>query len=96
MKSRYSAYAYEKIDYILKTTFGVKKDTEQSRLDILSFCKDTDFRKLDIYDFTDSDLEAFVTFRATLQNSRGDCSFSEKSKFIYQNKRWQYVDGEIF
>jgi len=91
MKSRYSAYALGDAKYIQKT--AKNQDDLQS---IKDFSDATTFQKLDIISFEDGETEAFVTFRATLHIKGKDNSFSEKSKFVKENDRWYYVDGEVY
>jgi SEC-C motif-containing protein len=61
MKSRFSAFAIGKIDYIIKTS-TFQKDFD----DLKSFSDNCDFQKLEILEFEDGKTEAFVTFRATI------------------------------
>ena len=66
MKSRFSAFAFCKSDYIIKTTHQKNCDfslnTSSWIADIELFSKNTIFEKLDILDFTDNEFESFVTF----------------------------------
>ncbi|MCI0500992.1 MAG: SEC-C domain-containing protein [Epsilonproteobacteria bacterium] len=100
MKSRYSAYAIANIFYIIKTTHNENQDftTDISnwKKDILEFCKNTDFCKLEILEFIDGTSEAFVTFKATLFSQEDDMSFVEKSKFFKVDGMWLYHSGEFF
>jgi SEC-C motif-containing protein len=90
MKSRYSAFAIGKIDYIIKTsTFQTDYD------DLKSFSDMCEFQKLEILEFCDGNSEAFVTFRATIFCQEQDNSFVEKSRFIKQGNIWLYESGEI-
>jgi SEC-C motif-containing protein len=90
MKSRYSAFAIGKIDYIIKTsTFQTDYD------DLKSFSDACEFQKLEILEFCDGNSEAFVTFRATIFCQEQDNSFVEKSKFIKQGNIWLYESGEV-
>ena len=99
MKSRFSAYAFKKSDYIIKTTHKDNIDysinTEIWKKEIELFLSDTIFDKLEILDFIDADIESFVTFKATLYQNKKDVSFIEKSRFIKENGLWLYVDGEF-
>jgi len=88
MKSRYSAYALNKVKYIQQTS--QTKDDLQS---IKEFSKQTTFQKLEIIEFLDGDKEAYVTFRATLLKDNEDISFCEKSRFQKEKGRWLYIDG---
>jgi len=99
MKSRYSAFYVGDANYIIKTTHKGNSDftldIKQWKNDILSFSKNSNFKKLTILDFIDLGLEAFVTFRVELYIDNKDNSFVEKSRFLKNNNQWLYVDGEI-
>jgi SEC-C motif-containing protein len=90
MKSRYSAFAVGKIDYIIKTSTFQKDFNE-----LKAFSNSCEFKKLEILEFLDGDSEAFVTFRATIFCQGNDNSFVEKSRFIKKDKKWFYESGEI-
>ncbi|MGJ0334818.1 YchJ family metal-binding protein [Aliarcobacter cryaerophilus] len=99
MKSRFSAFAFCKSDYIIKTTHqkncDFSLDTFSWRDDIEKFSKNTSFENLEILDFIDSEIESFVTFKATLFQNKKDISFIEKSRFLKESNIWLYVDGEF-
>ncbi|MGJ0365036.1 YchJ family protein [Aliarcobacter cryaerophilus] len=99
MKSRFSAFAFFKSDYIIKTTHQKNCDfslnTSPWKEDIEQFCKNTSFENLEILDFIDGEIESFVTFKATLFQNKKDISFIEKSRFLKENYIWLYVDGEF-
>jgi SEC-C motif-containing protein len=99
MKSRFSAFAFCKSDYIIKTTHQKNCDfslnTSSWIADIELFCKNTSFENLEILDFIDNEFESFVTFKATLFQNKKDTSFIEKSRFLKENNTWLYVDGEF-
>jgi len=92
MRSRYSAYVLEKVRYIIKTTDS--KNPEYSNLDetsIKEFCQ-SKFKKLEIIEFIDGDEEAFVEFKAYID----DYVLHEKSKFIKNGYEWRYLKGEFY
>jgi len=95
MKSRYSAYAVGDANYIIKTTHTNNSDytanTQKWKSEIKEFCKNTEFKKLEILEFIDGENEAFVTFKAYLN----DGYMIEKSRFLKVDNRWLYVDGEF-
>lgn len=97
MRSRYSAYAKEKIDYIMETSHGDNPKKAQKKEDwikeIQHFSRNTQFVGLEILEFVDGEREAFVTFRAVLQQGDKDVSFTERSRFLKDSGRWFYVDG---
>ena len=99
MKSRYYAYAIEKSEYIILTTHQNNRDfntdTKVWNNDILDFSRNTKFEKLEILEFIDGQTESFVTFKANITQNKQDVSFIEKSRFIKENGKWQYIDGEF-
>ena len=99
MKSRYCAYAIEKSEYIISTTHQKNRDfntdTKVWNNDILDFSRNTKFEKLEILDFIDGQTESFVTFKANITQNKQDVSFIEKSRFVKENGKWQYIDGEF-
>ncbi len=99
MKSRYCAYAIEKSEYIILTTHQNNRDfntdTKVWNNDILDFSRNTKFEKLEILEFIDGQTESFVTFKANITQNKQDVSFIEKSRFIKENGKWQYIDGEF-
>ena len=99
MKSRYCAYAIEKSEYIISTTHQKNRDfntdTKVWNNDILDFSRNTKFEKLEILEFIDGQTESFVTFKANITQNKQDVSFVEKSRFVKENGKWQYIDGEF-
>lgn len=99
MKSRYSAYALRESDYIIDSTHPSSSHFQSNRKqwqnEILVFCDDTRFDRLEIQNFTDGESEAFVLFTAYLTQNGQDATFSEKSRFLLEDSRWLYVEGEI-
>ena len=99
MKSRYSAYATNNANYIMKTTHNENidftKDTHEWKKSIEEFCKNTDFLSLEILDFKDGENEAFVTFKANLTIDGKDNSFVEESRFFKVDGMWLYHSAKI-
>ena len=99
MKSRYCAYALGKSEYIILTThqnnIDFKSNKKSWNNDILDFCGNTEFTKLDILDFSDGEIESFVTFKANMIQNDEDVSFIEKSRFLKVNEKWLYIDGQF-
>jgi SEC-C motif domain protein len=94
MRSRYSAYALDRIDYIMQTTHPdgprFNADTVKWRRDLEAFARGTRFAGLQIL-ATEGDT---VTFRATLFEGSHDVSFTECSLFEQHEGRWKYFSGE--
>ncbi len=92
MKSRYSAYAAGEANYIIKTTHKNSSHFEKNKQkwikEIKKFSK-SNFKKLEIIEFIDGEKEAFVEFKAYID----DYVMHEKSYFLKEDK-WYYVGGE--
>ncbi len=95
MKSRYSAYAVGDSSYIVKTTHTQNIDYQENkkiwRDEVDTFCKNDQFLKLEILEFINGELEAFVKFKATL----GSGVMVERSRFLKISNSWFYIDGEF-
>lgn len=94
MRSRYSAYALGRSDYIQKTTHTKSKYFEDNKtqwnLSILEFCRSTKFEKLEILDSRDN----WVSFAAHLKQGGKLVTLFEKSYFEKEGSCWRYVNGE--
>lgn len=99
MKSRYCAYAVSNANYIISTSheknIDFSTDLNSWQKDILSFCTNTKFEKLEIIDLIEGEIESYVTFKAYLFQNNQDVSFVEKSRFLKENDKWFYVDGKF-
>jgi SEC-C motif-containing protein len=97
MRSRFSAFALQLPNYIIKTTHkenpDFTDDLKSWEASILDFSNSTQFLGLEILEFIDGDSEAFVTFHAKLSQNAHDCSFTEKSKFYKIDNQWLYHSG---
>lgn len=97
MRSRYSAYALQLLDYIVNTTHPKKQPVNipKWKKEIALFSLNTQFQNLKILNFIENEKEAFVTFVANLQQNGQDVSFMEKSRFEKINDRWLYCEGIV-
>ena len=99
MKSRYSAYSLKIPQYIIKTTHKENQDYKEDislwKKEILNFSETCIFEKLDIIEFIDDEIEAFVTFKATIKCENNDNTIIEKSRFIKELGKWYYIDGRF-
>lgn len=93
MKSRYSAYAADQSQYIIKTTHpdngDYTEDTKSWKISIETFSHHTEFWGLKILDFTEEEEEAYVTFKADLSSG----PLKERSRFVKEGNQWLYVEG---
>lgn len=99
MRSRYSGYALQKADYIIATTHPKNRsytfDLKKWKQDILLFCQNTQFEKLEILSFEDGKENASVTFVAHLTQQGRDATLKECSLFEKIEGRWLYKEGKV-
>jgi SEC-C motif-containing protein len=87
MRSRYSAFAIEDADYLSATWHS------QTRPQNLSLEPDTHWLRLEIVDSSERGDDGEVTFIATFREKQEWLRLSETSRFIRENGRWYYLDG---
>jgi SEC-C motif-containing protein len=89
MRSRYTAYATQAIDYIVETTqFSQQKDL--SKAELYNWSKGNDWQKLEILHFSDTIVE-FKAYYKTNQQAME--VHHEQSLFEWVNGQWYYVSG---
>lgn len=97
MRSRYSAYALHLPDYIIHTTHPNNPSFEENYnlwfKEILYFCQNTHFKKLEIVNFVDGEQESYVTFIAHLLQNNEPKKLAEKSHFEKVGNKWLYLSG---
>jgi len=92
MRSRYSAYATQAVDYLVNTTH-VSKRKYHSKEDILDWSKSNQWIKLEILNSSENTVE----FKAYYIDSELKAQVHhEKSTFKNDNGLWFYVDGEFY
>jgi SEC-C motif-containing protein len=93
MKSRYSAYALGRVDYIIETTHPEHTDFSLERAswreEIQKFSDNTDFLGLRILSFHEEKDKAYVDFIAVLSSGE----LHEKSTFFKVGGKWLYYSG---
>lgn len=93
MRSRYSAYALRKADYLIKTWHPQTLPNKLAE-DI----SEAKWIELEIHGVKSGSQtnEAFVDFTARYRNKQGKAEkMHEISRFIKQGDHWFYVDGEF-
>lgn len=97
MRSRYTAYVFNKPKYIIRTThpknIDFQKNTSLWIKSIEEFSLNYTFEKLTILDFIESYPTSYVTFCAKINLSGEDNSFCEKSSFEKLNNKWLYLNS---
>lgn len=96
MRSRFSAYALRKVDYLIATT-AEEKRAEIDREELASYCASIACVSLKIVAKEQGgpgDTEGMVKFHASLQFGGKRTLHIERSTFRREGERWVYVDGE--
>lgn len=92
MRSRYSAYAVQAVDYLVATTH-ISKRKHHPKSDILEWSKSNQWLQLEILEASEDKVE----FKAYFLDNRLKANVHhEKSTFIRENGIWFYVDGEFY
>lgn len=98
MRSRYSAYAGGRVDYVIATTDpagpAAEPDLGAWRASIRAFSQNTEFVALQVLEAHQAGDEGQVRFRAELRQGGADASFIESSRFVRRGGRWLYHSGE--
>lgn len=94
MRSRYSAYAINQVNYIYNT-YSSESKKGQSLIDISSWAKETTWIKLSIVNSSPFKKIQYPTveFEAIYKSQDKYFKMKEKSRFIMENNSWAYVDG---
>lgn len=92
MRSRYSAYAVQAVDYLIATTHSSTRKNH-SKSAVLEWSKSNQWLKLEVVEATENTVE----FKAYFLDGRLKAQMHhEKSFFRKENEKWFYVDGEFF
>ncbi|MDW6003711.1 YchJ family metal-binding protein [Vibrio mangrovi] len=95
MRARYSAYALGLVDFII-ATYHPSCQAEHDRQEIEHGIHNhwTKLVVLQAENGSDSD-EGFVRFKAYFEQDGESYSLQERSRFVRENGRWYYIDGEF-
>jgi len=94
MRSRYTAYALNKADYIYSTYASATRQT-QSIEDICNWAKQTKWLSLTVHQTKNSSPYPSVLFTAVYIHDNKHCSMTEESRFVMEDDCWFYLDGDI-
>ncbi len=97
MRSRFSAYALGKADYLIATRPEARR-AEENREELAAYCKSVQAVGLKIVAKDKggmADDTGSVTFHASLQANGRRTLHIETSTFARENGRWVYVDGVV-
>jgi SEC-C motif domain protein len=92
MRSRYAAYALDRLDYVFRTWHPRTRPSEMPEdLGLVWLGLEV----LRTEDGGPSDETGVVEFRARYRNLQGDQVLRETSRFERRGGRWVYVDGDL-
>ena len=97
MRSRFSAYALGKVDYLITTRCAAQRG-EENREELARYCKAVRCVGLKITASQKGgpeDAEGIVTFHASLQSNGRRSLHIETSTFAREEGKWVYVDGLV-
>jgi len=97
MRSRFSAYAMGKVDYLINTRPADKR-ADENREELTQYCKSVSCVGLKIVSKEKggkADDTGVVTFHASLQANGRRSLHIETSSFAREDGRWVYVDGVV-
>ena len=89
MRSRYSAFVKKDVEYLLATWHASTRPTDLTLDDPIRWMS------LKVVEFVPGETDAFVTFKARGKYSGRAFCQSEKSRFVFEEGAWYYVDGEV-
>ena len=95
MRSRFTAYALKNCQYIADT-YASCKQAENSIEDISEWAEQTTWLSLEVVstDYDDSKYH-FVEFIAKYLVENEIWQMHEKSRFIQEEEKWRYFDGDV-
>ncbi|TXR55276.1 YchJ family protein [Quadrisphaera setariae] len=94
MRSRYSAFALRDTSYLARTWHASTRPT----LDELRLDADQRWLRLDVLGTTGGgpfDDDGTVTFEARWRSGAERGVLRERSRFVREERRWTYLDGEV-
>lgn len=97
MRSRYSAYAFQEIDY-LRETLSAEAQVDHDDKSVKEWAETADWQGLTIHDTWaggEEDEDGIVEFSAHYAVSGVDQTHRERAQFKRFDGKWLYVDGDI-
>lgn len=97
MRSRYSAFVFNLVDYLVQTTHPNNR-VKHLKEEIALTCKSLAWTKLEIlktWQGLEKDKVGKVSFRASFVQEGKEGLHVEHSRFKRFGKMWMYVDGDV-
>ncbi len=95
MKSRYSAFCTQEIDYLC-VTCSSKAIVNNAKEDVAQFAQAAKFTNLEIIESQCELTPAVVEFKAHYLYDNALCCIHERSTFVKEGGTWRYDEGELF
>ncbi len=98
MRSRYSAFSTDNIDYLIDTLHSAKRQPQDREL-LEGALHNTQWLGLQVRQCEKGladDERGTVEFVATWAEAGQSGFLHERSRFVKENGRWYYVDGDLF
>ncbi len=97
MRSRFSAFALGKVDYLINTLHPSKHQPNDNK-SLLSAISSTQWLALHVLNSAYKDHTGTVEFQAIFKDSDSQETgmLHERSNFIKENGQWFYTDGKLF
>ena len=94
MRARYSAHVKGLVDFVVNT-YHPSCEAEAQR-EAIADSVNSDWIALDVVgtDTGKDDNEGFVIFQAYFNQDDEEFCLEERSRFVRENHRWYYIDGE--
>ncbi len=93
MRSRFAAFRAADVDWLLASWHP---STRPAQLDLSGNPRWRGLQIVDVADGTADDETGVVEFRATYVAGPGDVRIlHERSRFVREDGRWYYVDGDV-
>lgn len=95
MRSRYTAYARERVDYVEATTAAAER-AEFDRRGAATWARTATFTKLEVLATErggEGDDEGVVDFAATFEEAGRTKVLRERSRFVREDGAWRYAGG---
>ncbi|WP_448211507.1 YchJ family protein [Colwellia sp. MEBiC06753] len=94
MRSRFTAYALNKAEYIL-ATYHSSQQSAHSLADIQAWAEENQWIELIIHQANSNSTPATIEFSAFYLNNHQLIEMRERSNFTQEKNQWRYVDGTI-
>lgn len=94
MRSRYSAYCHQDIDYIYRT-YHPSMQPHNPPDALAAFAHSSHFLALQILSSEQNATEGFVSFKVRYLQQNLLFEFTERSRFVLLDTDWFYIDGVL-